>query len=149
MYLESPHKRCIFCAKPKSRNDGANYLVRRARKSFVMLNLYPYNNGHLLVAPYRHAGHLCDLDHTETSELFEEAKRAMTILDRLLKPEGYNLGMNIGRAGGAAFAGHVHLHIVPRWSGDTNFMSVVHETKVMAHSLEILYDSLKKAYSRP
>jgi len=146
--LLKPPKGCIFCAIPRASSDRANYLLWRGPKTLVLLNLYPYSNGHLLIAPYRHVARIKDLRAAEASELFGEARRATTILDRLLKPEGYNLGMNIGRAGGAAFAGHAHLHVVPRWIGDTNFMPVVHETKVVGRSLDALYDELKKAYSK-
>ncbi len=139
---------CIFCAIPRSSGDRRSYLLFRGAKTFVMMNLYPYNNGHLLIAPYRHIPNLRKADPGELFELFQEARRATVILDRVLKPDGYNMGINMGRAGGAVFAGHLHLHLVPRWTGDTNFMATVDESRVITRSLDALYRLLLKNYAR-
>ena len=136
-------KGCIFCEKPRSSRDRQNYVLRRAPRTFTMLNLYPYNNGHLLIAPYRHAGDLSRLEDGELHELFEETRRAAALLKRRLRPEGLNIGMNLGRAGGASFPGHLHVHLVPRWSGDTNFMPVHAGVKVISQSLDSVYRRLK------
>jgi ATP adenylyltransferase len=135
-------KGCIFCQKPKSGNDAENLVLERGRKAFVMLNLYPYNNGHLLVSPYRHLSKLTLMTPEESAEIFSTAQKMIRKLDKLLKPHGYNIGFNIGRAAGAGYDKHVHLHIVPRWTGDTNFMPVIAGDKVISESLQDLRKQL-------
>ncbi len=137
------HK-CIFCDK-KNQQDQ---VVFRTRYCLCMLNIFPYNNGHLLVAPLRHAKDLSCLKDEEALDLCKAVNKAKAILDRTLKPEGYNLGINIGRVSGAGIIGHLHVHIVPRWNGDTNFMPVVNKTKVISQSLEELYKQLRDAQSK-
>ncbi|MBI4353480.1 MAG: HIT domain-containing protein [Candidatus Omnitrophica bacterium] len=129
-------KGCLFCQKPRSLRDRRNLVIERGKYVFSMLNLYPYNNGHFMIAPYRHIAHLTLLTSRESGELFEMLKRTLKKLDRVLKPHGYNVGFNIGRAGGAGYHRHIHLHGVPRWQGDTNFMPVLNDTKVMIESLD-------------
>ena len=131
-------KGCIFCEKPKSRRDAANLILKRGETAFSILNLYPYNNGHLMVAPYRHLDNVTRLTVRESAEIFRMIQDAVRRLDKLLKPHGYNIGVNIGKAGGAGFDKHVHFHVVPRWSGDTNFMPVVAGDKVISESLQTL-----------
>jgi len=128
----------------KSDNDRKNLLVKRGKKCFVMMNLFPYNAGHLLICPKAHKANLEDLTLEEMRELLElaiEMKRALT---KVLKPEGFNMGFNIGSVAGAGLVGHLHLHLVPRWAGDTNFMPVLSGTKVISQSLSQLYQRLQK-----
>ncbi|HTL70981.1 MAG TPA: HIT domain-containing protein [Candidatus Eisenbacteria bacterium] len=133
---------CIFCLKPRSRRDRQNLVLERGRRVFSMLNLYPYNNGHLMIAPYRHVRSVTGLTAEETAEVFSMMKDAVRRLDRLVRPHGYNIGFNIGRAAGAGYDGHAHLHVVPRWNGDTNFMPVAGGTKVISESLDEMWRAL-------
>lgn len=133
---------CIFCDKPQAGDDRAHLIVARARHCFVLLNLYPYNNGHLMVAPYRHVARLEDLPDAEISELMQVARRAEPILGDKLNAQGFNIGMNVGSVAGAGIDAHLHLHIVPRWGGDSNFMPVLADTKVIPQSLEAMRDLL-------
>lgn len=134
--------KCIFCQKPKETQDKKNFIIQRAKTVFSVLNIFPYNTGHLMVAPYRHIKDLRRLSKTELSELMDLVKSSMDLLDKKLKPQGYNIGLNVGRVGGAGFDGHLHMHIVPRWKGDTNFMPVINDTKVMSQSLKELHKIL-------
>ena len=138
-------KNCIFCSKPKSRQDRKNLILERGEKVFTILNLYPYNNGHLMIAPYRHVASPDELEKAEWDELFFYLRRCQAALRDKLKPEGYNMGMNVGKSAGAGFDGHIHFHIVPRWVGDTNFMPVVAGEKVISESLDALHSHLMKA----
>ncbi len=135
---------CLFCAKGRSRSDARNLVIARGRRTFTMLNLFPYNNGHLLIAPYRHVGALGELTEEEWRDLFRQAEEGIRRLRRAMRPEGFNLGLNLGRAAGAGFPGHLHLHIVPRWNGDTNFMPTVAQTKVISQSLQSAYRLLRR-----
>ncbi len=135
-------KGCLFCRVFKSKNDKKNFVVLRFLHSFAMLNLYPYNAGHIMVSPVRHVRSLELLNETETRDLLNMVKRVKLLLDRVLKPQGYNIGININRIAGAGFDQHLHVHIVPRWSGDTNFMPVLFNTKIISQSLEGLYKEL-------
>ena len=127
---------CVFCAKAAGRDDDKNMVVYRGAHVFALLNLFPYNNGHMMVVPYRHTALLTDLDEDTLLELMTGARQAQAALQTAFHPEGYNLGMNLGTAGGAGIADHLHLHIVPRWNGDTNFMPVLADVKVLPDSLE-------------
>jgi len=146
-YIEQPQKDkpglptesetgCVFCDKAASADDVSNLIVHRGKAAFVLLNLFPYNNGHLMVVPYLHTAKLSDLDDEASLELWTLAKRAQAALDKAMHPEGYNLGMNLGTVSGAGIAEHLHLHIVPRWNGDTNFMPVLADVKVLPDALE-------------
>ena len=137
---------CIFCVKPAAEDDEANLIVHRGERCFVILNLFPYTNGHLMVAPYEHVGRLQDLPAETLAEMMSLAQRAMNRLEEVYDPHGYNVGFNQGRAAGAGFEHHIHLHVVPRWGGDTNFMPVIADTKVMPQSLEQSYEALKGAF---
>ena len=134
---------CIFCTKPAEEDDEANLIVHRGRLCFVILNIFPYTNGHLMIAPYAHLAALPDLDTDTTAEMMALAQRAMTVLDEQYSPHGYNAGLNQGRVAGAGYEGHIHLHVVPRWAGDTNYMPVLADTRVMPQSLEESYGALK------
>lgn len=134
---------CIFCAKPAQGDDEANLIVHRAEHSFVLLNLFPYTNGHLMVAPYQHLARLQDLPAETVAEMMTLAQRAMARLEEVYDPHGYNVGFNQGRVAGAGFEHHIHMHVVPRWGGDTNFMPVIADTRVMPQSLEQSYEALR------
>jgi ATP adenylyltransferase len=127
-------------------DNRANLIVFRGNAAFVLLNLYPYNNGHLLVAPYAHTGDLAALDSAVAEEMMRITQRSIDVLQRVYRPDGFNVGMNLGRPAGAGLPDHLHTHVVPRWNGDTNFMPVVGETKVLPESLEQTYDRLVPAF---
>jgi len=137
---------CIFCTKPAEDDDRGNLIVHRDERCFVILNKFPYTNGHLMVAPYEHLPSLPELDAETTTEMMALAKRAMVVLDETYGPQGYNAGLNQGRVAGAGFEGHIHLHVVPRWAGDTNYMPVLADTRVMPQSLEESYDALEDEF---
>lgn len=145
-YVKSSKKNkgCIFCLKPKSKNDKKHYIISREKYTFSILNIYPYNNGHIMVAPYRHVKYLDNLRPDETLELMELVNSSIKLLKKVLKPDGFNIGINIGRSAGAGYAKHIHVHIVPRWEGDVNFMSITAKTKVIPEALDDLYTRLKK-----
>jgi len=136
-------KGCIFCSAKKS--SAQDYVIFKTKKSICLLNIYPYNNGHLLISPARHVSDIGLLSEEEVLDMFACLKRAKQLLQKVLKPQGYNLGFNLGRQAGAGITGHLHLHIVPRWAGDTNFMPVIAKTKVIAQSLAELSRCLKNA----
>ena len=142
--VSSP-KKCIFCLRQRKTDDSKDHLLSRGRLVFSLLNRYPYNNGHLMVAPYRHVGRLPQLRPQEWAEMLELANDAMARLDRVMKPAGYNVGINLGRAAGAGIPGHLYLHIVPRWVGDTNFITTVAGIKVISQSLDASHHLLKGA----
>jgi len=134
---------CIFCSA-LSRPDGPeNLIVLRGHRAFVILNLYPYTSGHLMVAPFDHAAGLEELDEAARAEMMELATRCMAVLRELYHPQGFNMGINIGEAAGAGVVGHVHVHIVPRWVGDTNFMSATASTRVLPELLEDTYQRVR------
>jgi ATP adenylyltransferase len=130
---------CILCDKPAASDDAGNLIIYRGRHNFVMLNLFPYNTGHLMVVPYRHLSRLSLLKPVERHEHSDIIARAVEWLQAALKPDGFNVGVNLGRVAGAGIDQHLHSHIVPRWSGDTNFMPVTGATKVMPEFLEETY----------
>ncbi|MBA2448100.1 MAG: HIT domain-containing protein, partial [Chloroflexi bacterium] len=121
---------CIFCDKLREERDRENLILARGQRAFVLLNLYPYNSGHLMVAPYVHSGDLANLEPAVLADVWSLSQRAVAALSAEYQPHGYNLGMNLGRVAGADIPDHLHLHVVPRWNGDTNFMPVTAETKV-------------------
>jgi ATP adenylyltransferase len=142
---EQTEPSCVFCAllaEPTARDEG-NYILHRARHNFIILNLYPYISGHLLVIPYEHLSNLDAASKETTDELMDLAKRCQTALREAYHPQGFNLGMNLGRSAGAGVAEHFHLHIMPRWTGDTNFMTTVGETRVHPEDLAVTYDKLR------
>lgn len=138
---------CIFCGKPTQSDDVANLVLYRGRHAFVLMNLFPYNNGHLMVAPYLHTADLAALDDAATLELMQLTKAAQATLTAAFHPQGFNIGMNLGTVAGAGIADHLHMHIVPRWNGDTNFMPVIGETKVMPDTLQGTFEKLKAAWT--
>ena len=140
--MEKP-KGCILCDKPKEKRDVENYILFRGEKNFIMLNAYPYNPGHLLIAPYRHIASLEELTESERNEHYTLVSRSVEVLKAQLKPAGFNLGANLGRVAGAGIDDHFHSHIVPRWQGDDNFMPVLAGTKVIPQALADTYTGLK------
>jgi ATP adenylyltransferase len=140
--MEKP-RGCILCDKPKEKRDVENYILFRGEKNFIMLNAYPYNPGHLLIAPYRHIAGLEELTESERNEHYKLVSRSVEVLKAQLKPAGFNLGANLGRVAGAGIDDHFHSHIVPRWQGDDNFMPVLADTKVIPQALADTYTGLK------
>jgi ATP adenylyltransferase len=134
---------CVFCSKLAANDDRANLILYRGRDMFVIMNLYPYNSGHLLVLPYRHVAGLEDLTQSERAEMMEVILRCTRALTEAYKPQGFNIGFNLGKCAGAGVADHVHAHIVPRWTGDTNFMPALADTKVLPQSLDQTYEALR------
>jgi ATP adenylyltransferase len=137
---------CVFCDKPASGDDLAAYILARTGHAFAMLNAYPYNPGHLMVAPFRHLGELEGLQPDELAETTDLLQRSVHALKEVSGPHGFNVGMNLGRVAGAGIPGHVHWHLVPRWNGDTNFMGVVGETRVLPELLAETYAKLKPLF---
>ncbi|HEY5649611.1 MAG TPA: HIT domain-containing protein [Nitrospiria bacterium] len=147
-YLKNPKKEkgCIFCLKPRRKNDAENLILYRGKRAFVLMNLYPYSNGHLMVSPYRHVGDLEKLDPPTLREIMTTVQKAMSALRRSFKPNAFNVGVNQGREAGAGIADHIHFHIVPRWNGDTNFMPVLGATRVIPEDLETTYERLRPLF---
>jgi ATP adenylyltransferase len=134
---------CVFCKlRDEPENDAANLVLHRASHNFVVLNRYPYISGHLLIVPYEHVGELDAAAKATTDELMDLAKRSQTALRGVYRPDGFNVGMNLGRSAGAGIADHIHIHILPRWSGDTNFMTTVAEARVLPEDLATTYQKL-------
>jgi len=152
-YISAPKKPteaepCFICAGLAQERDQDNLIVQRTPGSVVLLNRFPYNNGHLLIAPRAHKGDLCRLDTEEMRDVMTTLQGMLRLLDELMHAEGYNIGLNQGSAAGAGLPGHLHWHVVPRWQGDTNFMPVLSETKVIAQALDALYKLLHESLSR-
>jgi ATP adenylyltransferase len=138
---------CVFCAALDPASDDANLVLHRGERCFVILNKFPYTNGHLMVAPYEHIAQLQGLDEETATEIMSLAQRAIAALETTYSPHGYNVGFNQGRVAGAGVEHHIHMHIVPRWGGDTNFMPVLGDTRVMNQTLEDSYATLKGAFA--
>lgn len=137
---------CIFCSKARENNDVDNLIVHRADHCFVILNLYPYTSGHVMVVPYVHTGDVTTLPAEVATNIFTTAQAAVTALSDIMHPMGFNLGLNQGEAAGAGIADHVHLHVVPRWTGDTNFMPVLADAKVMPELLPATAAKLRAVF---
>jgi ATP adenylyltransferase len=138
----TPADPCFLCSGIADTEDRANLLALRTPLSVVVLNRFPYNNGHLLIAPRRHLGRLDELTADESLDMQRTLTRMIASLDGLMHPDGYNVGLNLGKVAGAGLPGHLHWHLVPRWNGDTNFMPVLADTKVIVQSLDALYERL-------
>lgn len=143
--MEKP-KGCILCDKPGQSNDVQDYILYRGKHNFIILNSFPYNPGHLMIAPYRHISSLEELNHEELHEHYEIVSRGIGILRQVFHPQGFNIGMNIGKVAGAGIDDHIHTHIVPRWQGDTNFVPVLSDVKVIPEALVETYDRLKDRF---
>ncbi len=139
---------CVFCEAPGAGDDEGKLIVHRGELSFVILNLFPYTNGHLMVSPFEHLPRLQDVDAETLAEMMTLVQRAIAGLDEAYEPEGFNVGFNQGRVAGAGVDGHIHLHVVPRWAGDTNYMPVLADTRVMPQTLEESYAVIRKGFER-
>jgi ATP adenylyltransferase len=145
-YVRSIHKKtkgCLFCRMIREKKDKKNYIFVRTPYAYGVLNIYPYNNGHILVVPVRHVPDLSKLKKYERDDLIDLQEKCRKALIKALRPAGFNIGMNLGRAAGAGIPGHLHIHMVPRWVGDTNFMPSAANTKVVSQALEEVYQRLK------
>jgi ATP adenylyltransferase len=138
---------CVFCAAARSQDDRASLIVHRGIHNFVILNRFPYTSGHLMVVPYQHVADLEALSEEAAAEMMSLARGSLARLKSLYRPEGLNLGMNLGKSAGAGIAGHLHLHVLPRWTGDTNFMTVVGETRVLPETLEETWERVRVAFA--
>jgi ATP adenylyltransferase len=146
-YLCRPQPRgCFLCRAARARDDERNLVVGRYRLAIVALNRFPYNSGHLLIAPRRHVGDVGRLTRAESRELFALVQQAVRVLRRRFRPDGFNVGLNLGRVAGAGLPGHVHVHVVPRWNGDTNFMPAISATRVISEHLEQTWRKLSGAF---
>jgi ATP adenylyltransferase len=147
-YIKGPKPdECIFCTKPEAGDDRASYIVHRGEHCFAILNAFPYNNGHLMVSPYRHVPSIEELDADALLELMTMAQSGIAALREAYGPEGFNLGINQGKVAGAGVEHHIHLHVVPRWGADTNFMPVIANTRVLPQSLDDSYDTVTRAWA--
>jgi ATP adenylyltransferase len=143
--LSKKAEACIFCVKPNEDKDEENLILLRGKYNFIIMNAYPYNNGHMMVVPYRHTAKLSGWQPEEQQEMMHLADLALNLLQKTMKPDGFNIGINMGIVAGAGVADHIHLHIVPRWNGDTNFMPVLSDTRVVSEHLRATYKKLKEA----
>lgn len=138
---------CVFCRIAASPDDdAANFVLYRGQNAFVLLNIFPYITGHLMTVPYRHTSELDSVPKEITDEMMDLTKRAQTALRKVYSPAGFNMGMNLGSAAGAGIADHIHIHLLPRWSGDTNFMTTVGESRVIPEALEVTYQKVKDSF---
>jgi ATP adenylyltransferase len=136
---------CVFCEAPKLNDDAKTHIVYRGESCFIILNTFPYTPGHVMVVPYAHLDELQKLPSAAANEMMALAQRMETVLRELYHPDGINLGMNIGKAAGAGIAGHIHMHVLPRWVADANFMSVVGETRVLPETLDVTWGRMREA----
>jgi ATP adenylyltransferase len=143
----APSTGCIFCEKSSEERDEANLVVYRGKLNFVLLNLFPYTNGHMMVAPFEHVASLEEAREETVLEMMQLARLASRHLRAVYKPQGLNLGMNIGEVAGAGIAAHIHMHILPRWVGDSNFMTTVGETRIIPEDLDVTYKKLTEAFA--
>lgn len=146
--LSKKGKGCIFCNRLKMQDSVENLIVYRGKKIFVILNKFPYNSGHTMIVPNRHVAHLERLTNEEAIEFFELTRKTVSVIKKALKPHSFNVGMNLGRISGAGVPEHLHLHVVPRWHGDANFMPVIGKTKVISVPLEPVYEALRQGFSK-
>lgn len=144
---QTPADGCIFCLGERAAEDAERLVLLRGERSFVMMNKFPYSNGHLLISPYRHTADLDELDEEETLEMHRLLCRSRQVLQACMHPQGFNVGMNLGQIAGAGVADHLHLHIVPRWSGDTNFMPVFADVRVIPQHLYATYRILLEGFA--
>ncbi len=146
--LSKKGPQCIFCEEPKEDRDRDNLILYRSDKSFVIMNLYPYNNGHLMVVPYRHVFSIVDLVDDELLDISRMIQRSLLCLKEAFRPEGFNVGFNIGKVAGAGLEEHLHYHIIPRWVGDTHFMAILSEVRVIPEHVKSTYDKLFPLFNR-
>ena len=141
-------KGCVFCNIRKSKQDRRNFVIAREEHAYSVLNIYPYNNGHMLIVPNRHVYGLSELGRDEKENLLDLLEATKELLDEIMKPDGYNIGINLGKAAGAGFPEHMHIHLVPRWQGDVNFMPVTSHTKIISQSLKSLHEKLAQVHKK-
>ena len=146
--LGKKEKGCIFCNRLKKRNDAGNLIVYRGENTFVILNKFPYNSGHSMVVPNRHISCLSELTDIEAAEFFNVVRLTVEATRKVFHPDSFNIGMNMGRGSGAGVPEHIHMHVVPRWSEDTNFMPVIGDTEVVSFPLDMIYEKLKKGFDQ-
>ncbi|MFQ5454317.1 MAG: HIT domain-containing protein [Candidatus Zixiibacteriota bacterium] len=146
--LGKKEKGCVFCKRKKMKDSVKNLIIYRGEKVFIILNKYPYNTGHALIVPYRHIRQIEKLTREESIEFFALTQKAVAVIKKVLKPTSLNLGMNLGRISGAGVPNHVHMHVVPRWQGDTNFMPVIGKTSVVSIPLEPIYKALRTEFEK-
>lgn len=144
--LSEKQEGCIFCDKPKQQDDQKNLILFRGVRCFVIMNYYPYNNGHVMVVPYRHTADFGDLSDEENMELMRLISKSIQAIKTTMSPHGFNIGMNLGEVAGAGVKDHLHFHVVPRWNGDMNFMPISGHTKVIPEALEETWNKLKQAF---
>src|SRR5947209_15073972 len=141
----APPQGCIFCTQPAAHRDEEYHILYRGERCYMMLNLYPYSNGHLMIAPYQHVNSIEKLDAETLAELIAQAQLALRAIRLAMHPDGFNMGINEGKVAGAGYDEHMHFHVVPRWNGDTNFMPVLADVKVMPEHIDVVYNQLKQA----
>jgi ATP adenylyltransferase len=149
MQTKHDKSRCIFCEAASGQDDETNLVVYRAELSFVILNRYPYTSGHLMIAPYAHVSRLLDASEATAAEMMHLTRTAEGILEGAYRPDGLNLGMNLGQAAGAGIEQHIHMHVLPRWNGDANFMTSIGHTRIIPEELSDTYSKLKQRFKRP
>jgi ATP adenylyltransferase len=137
---------CVFCAMIQSADDEKNFIVSRGESCFIVLNTFPYTSGHAMVVPYAHLDELKKLPRAAAEEMMAFTQKLEGVLRELYRPDGINLGMNVGKAAGAGVAGHIHMHVLPRWFGDTNFMTAIGETRVLPEDLQTTYRKIKSKF---
>lgn len=148
-YITNPkEKDCFFCKYPKENNDKKRLIISRGKSAFVIMNFYPYTNGHLMVAPYEHTSEFSDLGNDTKLEMINLVEGSIRVLKKVMNPQGFNIGLNLGEVSGAGIKDHLHFHIVPRWSGDTNFMPVIAHTKVIVEGLQETWEKLRSEFNR-
>ena len=146
-YIESNKEEgCVFCSAQEMEDSAENLIAFRGERAYVILNRYPYTSGHLMVVPFDHKPNLESLDSHTRAEMMELTSQCMTVLRKIYHPEAFNMGANIGESAGAGIKAHVHIHIVPRWQGDTNFMTVVGDTRVLPEAIEITYERVRNRF---
>jgi ATP adenylyltransferase len=143
---EGKEEGCVFCNAHARQDSAANLIAYRSSHAFVILNRYPYTSGHLMVIPFKHVASLEELDPATRADMMELTSQSISVLQKIYHPQGFNMGANIGQAAGAGLPGHIHIHIVPRWGGDTNFMSTLGETRVLPEALEDTYLRVQKGF---
>lgn len=149
-YIQSDKKLegCVFCIEMARPDGPENLIVYRGNRVFMILNRFPYTSGHVMVVPFQHTSTLMDLDKDTQTELMQITNWSIQVLEEIYKPQGFNVGINIGEAAGAGITDHIHMHIVPRWSGDTNFMSSLGSTRVLPETLEETYRRIREAWDK-
>jgi len=146
--LQKKSNKCILCEKPKANDDKNLLILKRGECTYIIMNLYPYNNAHLMIVPYRHISKLSELRDKELLEMTKMLQLSEKVLNKVYHPDGFNIGMNLGEVAGAGVADHIHIHIVPRWIGDTNFISTIGEIRVMPERMEDTYKKLKYEFNK-